>query len=159
MKKQLLLISSLGLLFTNCKKEAQPTAPADEVKAQGTWSLIADSGNNNGLGYLLTSAMLPCIEGNKIFVNSDGTASLEYTSQDTCFVSRTANGFSTLGLPGEKRAATWTQSGKTLFIQVNNQSKRFIGNLAVVNGKQQLTFNDTTTVGQAKYIHQGVYAK
>ena len=143
------------LLFAvgSCKKdkESKPVSPFS-----GKYVLVSQTELNIGTKHLdtYTNTATPCLSYNQASFKDNGSWSSAYVGAEDCVVSRTIDGYTTIGTKGTSASGAWTQVGnKIKFTQPGD----FVtyAELSTINGKAGLTFRDTSQY----FISSSVWVK
>jgi hypothetical protein len=131
-KKLILSLLAIALL-TTCKKEK--TA---EIDAVGTYTMQA---NKSVSGTTFTVETTPCMADNLLILRADGASLAFYKGAEPCHPYPSM----TLGTKDTIKTAWQVKNGKLYF---NNKQH---GEIAVVNGRVQLTTRDTLRPPSVSY--------
>jgi hypothetical protein len=159
MMKKISLCLLLVFLFIACKKEHKP-ATTVKYDVSGTWALTSYQTNFAG-GLNVSAVQYPCLSNNITIFYNDSTALVNYTGNDTCYVTpvHTA-GSHVIGFPGLAPInSTWKLRGNMLYITYPGNPKSIPGTLTSVNGKLTITFRDTVASGGNNYYINTVDVK
>jgi hypothetical protein len=141
MHKKFFALFILSGLFS-CKKSDSSNGSNTDIS--GTWRLASVTSKQFGVSFATDTASYPCLSENELIINSDGTAKLQYTGADTCYISSNTSLY--LGVPGEATSASWVKNNNSFIFNLNYSADSTVKATATIgssNNKTTLIVKDT----------------